>query len=673
MAKRTVEESSLTMVADAIREGSGTTGDMEFPGEFQERAKSMANAVKFTEQTLTEEQKAQARENIGLAVVEPAEDDIPKVFFGGALPQTKTDMVMSFRYISKTEDISGYCKTKAQGNSSMSYPKKNQTVKLYKDAECTEKLKVDFKGWGKQNKFCFKANWVDLTHARNIVSARLWGDVVKSRSNYAEIPELLRTSPNQGAVDGFPVKVYANGVYQGRYTINIPKDAWMANMDDELDTHCILCGENYVSGCFRAEATIDGNDWTDEVHDTVPNAIETRWNEAIRFVMNSTDDEFVAGIGNYFDIPSLIDYYCFGLVTCNMDGFGKNQLYHTYDGLKWFATVYDMDSTFGTYFSRILPYDFARTSYEDFNTSYPGRCGNLLYIRLENLFADEIKSRYIELRDGALSVDNIINRFERFTDITPNELIIEDYAETTGNGAFAGIPLQGESTIQQIRNYTVKRLEYVDTCILQLDYGLIYALPAETSFNGTSDYIDTGINLLDTHKDFAVFVDFAGAATQVNTTDYWKRIVQMRRTWNDRDVHPGFEIRMDGNYQLSMRTGSDAGQTIYDIPDIANNTTDRQRYIFQKDISAGTVTFYYVDASGNVQIGRQHELLDGDATYSTPHDTLTLGAYQETNGTGEVKSGYWTGTFHDCKVWNRPLTESEINTLLINGSEGWII
>ena len=71
---------------------------------------------------------------------------------------------MPFHYISKTEDITGYCKTKAQGNSSMSYPKKNQTVKLYRDAECTEKLKVDFKGWGKQNKFCFKANWIDQKH-----------------------------------------------------------------------------------------------------------------------------------------------------------------------------------------------------------------------------------------------------------------------------------------------------------------------------------------------------------------------------------------------------------------------------------------------------------------------------------------------------------------------------
>ena len=473
------------------------------------------DAVHFDEQTLTEEQKAQARANIGLAVAEPAEDDIPKVFFGGALPQTKDDAIMSFRYISKTADISGYCKTKAQGNSSMSYPKKNQTVKLYKDADCTKKLKVDFKGWGEQNKFCFKANWIDLTHARNIVSARLWGDVVRSRSNYAEIPELLRTSPNQGAVDGFPVKVYANGIYQGRYTINIPKDAWMANMNDERETHCILCGENYVSGCFRAEAKIDESDWTDEVHDTVPDSIKTRWNEAIRFVMNSTDEEFVAGIGNYFDVDSLIDYYIFGLVVCNNDGFGKNQLFFTYDGQKWYATVYDVDNTFGTYLGYMVDYDFSRERYED----YKNGGGNLLYMRLEELFMDAIKARYLELKKGALSLTNIINRFERFTDIAPQSLVEEDYADTTVGGAFADIPLKGESNIQQIRNYIVKRYPYVDGYIESLgtDQTLLYSLPGETTFDGThGQQIDTGILLFDEPKSFTILVDVQSTAEIVN-------------------------------------------------------------------------------------------------------------------------------------------------------------
>ena len=405
--------------------------------------------------------------NVDYVGVEPAYDDIPKIFFGGALQQTKDEAVVPFRYISKTDDFSGYAEIKAQGNSSMSYPKKNQTVKMFKDEACDSKMKVDFKGWGKQNKHVYKANWIDLTHARNVVSARLWADVVKSRANYADLPELLRTSPNQGAVDGFPVKVYAAGVYQGRYTLNIPKDKWTFNMDDELDEHCVLCGENYVSGCFRAAANINGNDWTDEIHDAAPASIKTRWNQVIGFVMNSTDEELRANLSQYFYIDSLIDYYLFGLASCGLDAFGKNQIYMTYDGQKWIASMYDMDSTWGLYWngSKFVATDYARTSYEDMVN---GRQGNLLYMRLEQLFWSELQTRWAELKNGALSIENIINRFERFTDIAPAELVKEDYASTTGGGKFTGIPSKDTNNIQQIRAFALARHAWTDTYVAGL-------------------------------------------------------------------------------------------------------------------------------------------------------------------------------------------------------------
>lgn len=395
--------------------------------------------------------------------VEPMEDDIPKVFFGGALQPNKNEKVVPFRYISKTQDFSGYAEIKAQGNTSLTYPKKNQTVKMFKDAECTEKLKVDFKGWGKQNKHVYKANWIDLTHARNVVSARLWGDVVKSRSNYAELPELLRTSPNHGAVDGFPIKVYAAGIYQGRYTLNIPKDKWTYNMDDDLEEHCVLYSENYVSGCFRALANINGADWTDEIHDTVPASVKTRWNEVISFVMNSTDEEFKANLGQYFYVDSLLDYYLFCLASCGLDAFGKNQIYMTYDGQRWIASAYDMDSTWGLYWngSKFVATNYARTSYED----YLHTDGNLLYNRLEQLFWAELQARWAELKNGALTIENIINRFERFTDITPLDLVKEDYASTTGGGSFVNIPSKDTNNIQQIRSFALARLAWTDTYV----------------------------------------------------------------------------------------------------------------------------------------------------------------------------------------------------------------
>lgn len=405
--------------------------------------------------------------NIGNSV-EPTLMDMPRIYFSeGTLPTTKTATMMKFDYYSKTKEYHGWVEIKCQGNSSMAYPKKNFTIKSYEDKAKTNKLKIDFKGWGKQSKFVLKANWIDISHSRNVVSARLWGDIIKTRSDYATaIPELLRTSPNQGAIDGFPVLVYSNGVYQGRYTLNIPKDKWMSNMDDALDTHCILCGENYTSGCFRALPVINGTDWTDELHDVVPTTIKTSWTNAINFVMTSTDDDFKTNLSNYFDVNSLIDYYLYGLVSTNLDGFGKNQLFFCYDGVHWIASVYDLDSTWGLYWngSRMLPTDYRRNQYED----YVNSTGNLLYNRLEQLFMLQLKTRYTELRKDVLSASHIIQKFEEFNEVCPKDIVQEDYASTTANGAYTAIPSKTTNNIQQLRSYIDARLIYVDSYINSL-------------------------------------------------------------------------------------------------------------------------------------------------------------------------------------------------------------
>lgn len=401
--------------------------------------------------------------------LEPQLMDMPRLYFSeGTLPTTKTATTLKFDYYSKTNEYHGWAEIKCQGTSSMSYPKKNFTIKLYKDKAKTEKLKIDFKGWGKQSKFVLKANWIDITHARNIVSARIWADIVKSRNDYNTLPELLRTSPNQGAIDGFPITVYGNGYYQGRYTLNIPKDKWMANMDDSLDTHCILCGENYGSGCFRGLPKINGEDWTDELHDIVPASIKTSWTNAIKFVMNSSDSEFKANLSKYFDVNSLIDYLIYGIISTGLDAFGKNQIYMTYDGIKWIASMYDMDSTWGLWPNglKMVPNTYAREQFEDFNGN--GREGNLLYIRLQKLFLNEIKTRYAELRQSIFTYPYLVNRFEEFVQICPSDIVKEDYASTTANGAYTGIPSTTTNNIQQIRTNIKERLDYVDSYINSL-------------------------------------------------------------------------------------------------------------------------------------------------------------------------------------------------------------
>ena len=66
------------------------------------------------------------------------------------------------------------------------------------------KKKIDV-GWGEQYKYCFKKNWVDTTHTRNLAGARIAYDMVESRPE-SDFKTNLQTAPRNGAVDGFPCK-----------------------------------------------------------------------------------------------------------------------------------------------------------------------------------------------------------------------------------------------------------------------------------------------------------------------------------------------------------------------------------------------------------------------------------------------------------------------------------
>ena len=612
-------------------------------------------------------------EKIDLSTIEPKVNDIPKVFIDGIIPTTKDDVLAELTYISKTLQFHSYIIIKCQGTSSMKYPKKNFTIKLYADEARSEKLKIDFKGWGKQYKFNLKANWIDISHARNIVSARLWGDVVKSRPTYDTLPELLRTSPNQGAIDGFPIKVYANGIYQGRYTWNIPKDGWMTNMDSELNTHSILCGENYDSGCFRAPALINENDWSDELHDSCPDNIKTRWNEVIDFIINSTDDEFKANLGNYFDVPSLIDYDLFGLAACGSDSFGKNQIYMTYDGNKWIASMYDLDTTWGMYWNgeTLVAADYARNKFEDYVN---GRLGNLLYSRMEQLFYQELQSRWLELKAGPLSMVNIITRFENFMEYMPQELVKEDYASTTAGGAYSGIPSIAKNNLQQIRNFAAARQAWTDAYINALpgtvippvtpdpeepdpeppivDGNLLYSLPAPTEFDGTN-YIDTGVAPLATDIPFTVFVDWTHTGESAFAGS--KHVILHAMT--ETAPYPGIILQYNNNGIVSeYRQGTNTISSNSTSGLIENADLQRVKVVYRK-AEDGTITVARC-YNENGQIHKNTKVME---YYAVPEE-LRLGCYRSNvGGTGRFAKGL----MNDCKIYNYALSDDEMNALLL--------
>lgn len=349
-----------------------------------------------------------------------------------------------------------YANLKLQGNSSMSYPKKNFTIKFYKDETFDGKYKVELQdGWGKENKYVLKANYMDHSQSRNVLGAKLWGQIVNSRESTFQ---QLLDSPNGGAIDGYPVKVYINGEYEGLYTMNIPKDDWQFAMGDG-EKEALLAGESHDGSCnFNQPGRYDESDWTIEYPD--PEEVDVTWvknsfNQVIDFVTHSDDQQFKEFFGDYLDYDSCIDYYIFMLYICGTDNWEKNMLMATYDGQKWFPSVYDMDSTFGIYWngSHYNTIDWMLT--HEYQGADNGT-NSLLWERVYTNFYDDIVARYAELRDTVLSEKNFVKTLNDFIGDIPKEVFDRDL------DIYSGIPSSSTSDANQIINYTLERIKYLD-------------------------------------------------------------------------------------------------------------------------------------------------------------------------------------------------------------------
>ena len=396
-------------------------------------------------------------------LMEPADDDMPKVFLTGDefsdMTAEKNEVNMELDYVSETDTYHAYILIKWQGGTSINFAKKNFTVKMFADEARGTKLKKVFRDWGvAKHKYVLKANWIDHTHARNIVCANLWNEVVASRSDYDTLPAELRNSPKNGAIDGFPVKLYVNGTYQGVYTWNIGKDDWQWGMDEDNTDHALLCVTHNTNGVFKDRAYnfralwsgVDEEAFEIEVG-TNSDALKNGVNAMLSCIINNNGAAFKNSIGQYLDIQSAIDYYIHQYIICGLDGLAKNMLLGSYNLAKWYIGAYDMDAVFGLWYdgTKFVPANYKCP--EDYQEKF-----NLLFERLEENFWPEIQARYAELRKSVYSFANMCSRFERFTDKIGTELFAEDLE------VFPGIPQGSTNNIKQLRNYIRDRLAYCD-------------------------------------------------------------------------------------------------------------------------------------------------------------------------------------------------------------------
>lgn len=604
----------------------------------------------------------------GISLVEPADDDIPKVFFSGDITGMSKDneKVIQFAYKSRNADFGGYVKMKWQGSSTLAFPKKNFTIKTFDDEACESKLKKAFKHWGhEKNKYVLKADYIDHTHARNIVTANLWTEMVASRPDFDSLPDGMKNAPGHGAIDGFPIKLYMNGVYQGIYTWTIGKEDWMFGMDETNVNQAALCAEknndgnkettdrNILACEFRGNANIDGNDWDLEFPETLNDNIKNSFNNLINCVKDTDDEAFKATIGNYLDLTSAFDYYILAYLSANVDGLGKNLVMLTYDGVKWFCSAYDMDNIWGSrgtssFISATYP---CPESYYDNNS--------LLWQRIEECFGTELYERYKFVRKAVLSFENVITKFERFCDLIGTELYAEDVE------IYSGIPYPNDNNLKQIRNFFTPRAEYVDGCFAGIGAGetpdtpdididpeehILYALPEARTFNGTSDWVDTNVNLWGEDQDFTIAFDATPVTGEKERVVFECNSTRYPYSGAKFVAHP----TKIGFYKFWLY-GSEAGA--YEGNELETkipyNASERFQAVITHKAFSGE---YTLDYKWNGEVNH----VAGTVDFFANETTLRIGA----DNTDSSATRYWEGTMHDFKIYDIALSGEQVANYL---------
>lgn len=389
---------------------------------------------------------------------------MPILYVDGDISEmTKENKVtVSISYESNEVSFTSDATMKWQGASSTGYPKKNYNIQLL-ESGTTKKQKVEMKeGWGKESKYTLKANYIDFSQARNVVSGQLYSQVVHSRDIEDEVFQLQ----NGGAVDGFPILIYINGSYQGLHTLNIAKDNLFNMEDDEPDDGVVTKQAMLMADAWGGATDLDktmNSDYTSSnfelefcsTEDTIGDSwVVESFNNMITFINSNDGEDFKHGIGNYVNVGHTIDSMIYTWLIAAEDNTAKNILWATYDGVHWFSSMYDMDGTWGLRYngSQWLNSGFFLSA----NPSNAPFMRNNLWKKIYANFKDEVVARYFELRKSVLSINNIENVFSSFFAKIP------DVVRKAEKEYWTSVPSQDTNNIDQIITFAKAHFKLYD-------------------------------------------------------------------------------------------------------------------------------------------------------------------------------------------------------------------
>ena len=417
--------------------------------------KISANHIELSDEAATE--VSEAFKSAGIKMDNPSdfsknshiELPIPRIaaqvrLYAPKLPTTKQDNIEA--EIEYNDKDGNYFRKpvvlNAQGSSSMGYYVKNMAIDIADESE------IKFGDFPTQDSFHLKKYYIDAFRGQCIVAYWLMEQVYQTRPIGQQYPyeyTIANDSVSEGLgspkkdfftgakchPDGFPINITwvsndGKETDMGIYTWNLKKSKEVYYADKKNAKNIILDGSIWNPTLFggnidwtqfevrnpKSLKDIDGNKYdgdnpkelsdTDKFSKSVKDSIVRLSTVAAKLRENNSKETFES----FFLVNPFIDYYIVAQVLYHYDGFIKNWIWCTWDGLHWTPTLYDTDSIFGSHATGI----FVLPNSDNNTILGEERC-----LGLETLYSEEIAARYKELRNnGIFSTDNIIGLLKKW-------------------------------------------------------------------------------------------------------------------------------------------------------------------------------------------------------------------------------------------------------------------
>ena len=352
-----------------------------------------------------------------------------------------------------------------QGSSTERWPKKNWTLKWYSDKQRTRPILVQVGSSVPTDSWIAKAEWIDPTQSRNLLSFSLWEEMEASRNSGSEVSHST-TANNPGAL-GFPQtnisRVTMDGKHYGISTLTLGHDPDNFNIDPYNTSNIYM--EFDARGGYTLEKT-----WTKLGSDGIGTWIDNYLSSTDLFtdeqksaidelssVINGGQEDFEAQFDKHFDKGNMIDMLLMIEVLYDWDGRAQDLQVVSYDLDKWFFLPWDKDTTFGMHSTGRLLDPAVETKllmdYENEDTEEKP------WFKTYQAFRPEVEARYAQLRDsGIFSVENLQQKSANLHATVP----IDVWSAEANRWNSLGRPSSDVVSTEQILTWFEARLGMLD-------------------------------------------------------------------------------------------------------------------------------------------------------------------------------------------------------------------